>query len=94
MNGRRDEAQTPEGRLAAVVITLMRARPDSDMWKLDYADFESELRPYLQREILNARLEELRNHRTQAIGGTIDREKTLFQELANVEGEITRRRRL
>lgn len=84
MNGRIGAEDTPEGRLAAVAKTLMvkmeeqyrhnRVGPKEP----DYADFREAFRPFIQRELLRARIEEARK-----LGGrTItERVKELAKEL-------------
>lgn len=88
MNGRVEENKTPEGRLAAVVISILKKKKEDEWWKLDYADFAAALAPFVQREIINARLDELRNRRSAVLEANIKRERELFQELAKVEGTI------
>jgi len=66
VNGRVHAEDTPEGRIAAVCKSLMtqmaekyrkgRSGPSAP----DYADFREVLRPFIQREILNARIDEAR----------------------------------
>ena len=90
MNGRLEEGETPQERLAAVVISFLRKHPERDWWKLDYADFTETLRPFLERELLHARIREIQQSRTAARDRVILREQTLFQELAMVEGEIAK----
>lgn len=54
-----DKESTPEGLLAAVASNLlfdMRARLKHEP---DYADFRDALQPYLERELLTARLREI-----------------------------------
>ena len=86
MNGRIEDADTPEERLAAVIVSVLKRRPEKEWWRLDYADFAAALRPYVRRELLNVQLEEVRRQRTPSV----NREQTLFQELADAEGQIAR----
>src|SRR5215831_12483316 len=85
MNGRIDRAETPEARLAAVVVSVLKAIPEETWWHLDYADFEKALKPYVKRELLHARLEELRDHRVVTRDRLILHETRLFQELMEIE---------
>jgi hypothetical protein len=66
VNARIHHDETPEGRLAAVCRSLM-TQMDTRYRKTgvgpaepDYADFRDALRPYVQRELLLARIEEAR----------------------------------
>ncbi len=92
MNGRIEEGETPEARLAAVVMTVIHRIKEEDRWKLDYADFEEALGPYIHREILQAKLNLLQNLRTSARDRMVQHEKDLFQRLMKVEGEIEQRK--
>jgi uncharacterized membrane protein len=89
MNGRITNGGSSEGRLAAVVIAMIRKRTHENWWTLDYADFETVLKPHIEREKIHAVLEELRAQRTVQRDGTIDRERLLFQRLFQLESEIT-----
>ncbi|MGB2633213.1 MAG: hypothetical protein WAM58_04685 [Candidatus Acidiferrum sp.] len=89
MNGRISKAETPEARLAAVAVALLKSIPEKTWWRIDYADFEEALRPYVKRELLNARLEELRRQRTSARDQTVVQERELFQQLVQVEKQIS-----
>jgi hypothetical protein len=88
MNGRIEDAATPEARLAAVVISVIRNRKEETWWQLDYADFEQALKPYVARELLQARLATVRELRD----GCIDHEGQLYRKLAENELEIARRK--
>jgi hypothetical protein len=55
---------------------------------IDYADLREALRPYIQKEIIHARIEEITVARNEGRNRLIAREATLQQELANVEGQI------
>ena len=67
MNGRVVEEPTPEGRLAAVCKSLaLRMRKEAELRRRsdysrepDYADYRDALRPYIEREMLQARLDEI-----------------------------------
>lgn len=84
MNGRIEYEATPEGRLAAVAkITLLRAAEAKR--QPDYADFRDALRPFVERELILARIEEAR----KAAGIRLtDRVKELAKELAEVNARI------
>ena len=61
MNGRiHAEAETPEGRLAAVAKSLITQMRDKHKRDPDYADFRDVLKPFVQREIIRARIDEAR----------------------------------
>lgn len=60
MNGRVHHDDTPEGRLAAVAKSLCLQMDDKFKRVPDYADFRDAMRAFVQREILNARIEEAR----------------------------------
>lgn len=66
MNGRIHQEKTPEGRLAAVCRSLMTQLEARNRTtgvgpaEPDFADFREALRPYIQRELLLARIEEAR----------------------------------
>lgn len=85
MNGRISDSPTPEGRLAAVVISRLKETKEEDLYKLDYADFEEALRPFLQRELIHVRIEEVKKMRTEQRDDQVLREAELYQELATVE---------
>ena len=59
MDVRVNGGKTPEERIAAVVVSILRRTKSEDLWKLDRADFEEELRPYIRREIIQGKLDEL-----------------------------------
>jgi hypothetical protein len=67
MNGRIHNEGTPEGRLAAVAQSLRiqiqeRYRvAGCGPVEPDYADFAKAFRPYIQRELLMARIDEARS---------------------------------
>lgn len=60
MNGRVHHDETPEGRIAAVARSLCIQMEKKLERQPDYADFRDVLRPFLQRELLNARIDEAR----------------------------------
>ena len=60
MNGRVHLDDTPEGRIAAVARSLCIQMQKKLKREPDYADFRDVLRPFLQRELLNARIDEAR----------------------------------
>jgi hypothetical protein len=91
MNGARYEvAETPEERIAAVVMCVLhhfeqRNRSERRADIVDYADIALALRPYLRKELLLARADELRRIRELSRNALVAREGTLMQELADVE---------
>jgi FMN-dependent NADH-azoreductase len=97
VNGPRYEGgETVEGRLAAVVMELLhsieeRNRSENRSDIVDYADIAAALRPYVKKEIVHARMEEVREARTESRNRLIAREATLVQELANLEAQIANR---
>jgi|HubBroStandDraft_6_1064221.scaffolds.fasta_scaffold156740_2 hypothetical protein len=99
MNGARYEgSETVEGRLAAVVMELFssfeeRNRKEKRSDIVDYADIAAALRPYVQKELLQVRLEELRDARNESRNRLVAREATLFRELAVFEEQIVAQRR-
>lgn len=86
MNGRIAEEDTPEARLAAVVVRKLKQTPEAERWKLDYADFRQALKWYVRLEILNARREE----HDAARARDVIRGAQLYREIMDVEGEIVR----
>ncbi|HLJ17984.1 MAG TPA: hypothetical protein VKV15_26035 [Bryobacteraceae bacterium] len=76
--------------MAAVVMDVFhrfeqrnRSERRSDI--VDYADIATALRPYLRKELLLARADELRKIREASRNALVAREGTLMQELADVE---------
>jgi hypothetical protein len=88
MNGRIHDSFTPEGRIAAVVMSVIRRRTNEDWWRLDYADFETILRPHVERIRIHAALHELQGQRAVGEGRRIERERFLFQQLVEIEKTI------
>jgi hypothetical protein len=98
MNGSRYEAsETVEGRLAAVMMELLhtieeRNRREKRADIVDYADIREALRPYVQKEIVHARIQEVTAARNEGRNRLVAREATLQQELAELEGQIVGRK--
>jgi hypothetical protein len=98
MNGARYEgAETVEGRLAAVVMELLHTIEQRNLRErrsdiVDYADLRTELRPYVQKEIVHARIEEVTAARNEGRNRLVAREGTLQQQLADLEGQIMARK--
>ena len=94
MNGTRyASGKTPEERLAAVVMELINAINERNRHQkradiLDYADLREALRPYVQKEIIHARIEEITIARNDTRNRMIAREASLNRELAMIEGQI------
>jgi len=92
MNGSRIKYDdSPEGRIAAVAITLCvnfednHNRTGIGPKHPDYADFRDAMRPFIQREVLKARIDEARKTQSRII---TDRVLELAKELAVVEAQI------
>lgn len=94
MNGARYEgSETVEGRLAAVVMELLHSFEDRNRREnrsdiVDYVDVATALRPYVQKEIVFARIEEVREVRNESRNRLVARETTLLRELADLEAHI------
>jgi hypothetical protein len=92
MNGRiRDKESTPAERLAAVARTLMEKirteyeRTLAGPKEPDYADFREALRPYVQQELLFARIDE----RRKMCGDMVSQRMTILEaELLVVQRDI------
>lgn len=85
MDGRITSDPTPEGRLAAVVKSVFIQMRDHERKDPDYADFRDCMRPFLQREIILARMEEL----CKTTGATMTmRVDELAKELLEVSAKI------
>ena len=83
MNGRILHAETPEARMAAVFFTLI------DRWvthpvpgRVDYTDLANALRPIIQRELLQARIEE------SGVEQTPENQRKLREDLIVVTASI------
>lgn len=85
MDGRISSEPTPEGRLAAVSFSVAIQMRDHEKKEADYADYRDCMRPFVQRELILARLEELR--KTTSAIMTI-RVAELAKELAEVSAQI------
>jgi len=84
MNGRIEHEPTPEGRLAAVAKTIMLRTAEAKR-ECDYADFRDALRPFVERELILARIDEAR----KAAGERLtDRVGELAMELIEVNTRI------
>ncbi len=81
MNGRVHHDDTPEGRMAAVARSLCIQMKNS-LREPDYADFRDVLRPFLQRELLNARIDEARKTSGRAL---TQRVRELAKELQAIK---------
>ena len=97
MNGPRYEgSETIEGRLAAVVMQLFhsfeeRNRRENRSDIVDYADVAAALRPYVQKEILHVRIEEVRESRDESRKRLVAREATLLRQLGDLEAFLANR---
>jgi len=92
MNGSRIKYDdSPEGRIAAVAKYLCvhfeenHIRTGVGPKEPDYADFKVALRPFIQRELLKARIDEARTTQSRIL---TDRVMELAKELAIVEAQI------
>ncbi len=82
MNGRVHHDDTPEGRIAAVARSLCIQMEKKSSREPDYADFRDVLRPFLQRELLNARIDEARKTSGRAL---TQRVRELAKELQSLK---------
>lgn len=84
-NPRIGQEGTPEARIAAAArdLVIRMAQPCPNI--PDYADFRDELRPFVRREILAARLEEVMRY------GSFPRAIELRNEIEAVNSEIAGR---
>ena len=83
MNGRiHDDQATAEGRIAAVAKSFLVQMRDKHRRDPDYADFRDVLRPFIQREMLRARIDEARKSYGQ---GLTTRMVELAKELDAIE---------
>jgi hypothetical protein len=97
LNGRIQEASTPEERLAAVAVSLIEKRrrlnhASGIARELDYADFTAAFRPFLRKEDVLSRMDEARRQRVYGYAQReqiILRERELALELGAVEFQIT-----
>jgi hypothetical protein len=86
MNGRSTDGEvTPEERLAAVFNSAV-LRASKHGCEVDYADFRDELRPFVHKELLQARLDELRRLRMPHLMSA--REAHLLEALGKIEQAI------
>jgi hypothetical protein len=91
MNARIKHCQTPEERIAAVARALAidmemnHARTGAGPTEPDYADYREALSPYIRREILLARIDEVRKSLSLHLTGRVSE---LAKELAEIEGKI------
>jgi hypothetical protein len=81
MNGRVHHDDTPEGRIAAVARSLC-VQMATKSREPDYADFRDVFRPFLQRELLNARIDEARKTSGRAL---TQRVRELAKELQAIK---------
>lgn len=92
MNGRINQEETPEGRLAAVVKTLLLEMRRKFGHRLpeyrepDYADIREAIKPFLDREICAAKLKEAKWNRTLDFREVRIRE--LEQELRSINARM------
>lgn len=96
MNGRFVHEESPEGRLAAIAVSIAiafsdrHAKTGNGPSARDVADLRDALRPYVQRELLRARLDEFeRNH-----NGRNSRRSALIKQLYECEAKIPAEHRL
>ena len=82
-NARIDHKPTPEGRIGAAAVQAGRDFVDHMRRDIDYADMEDAIRPYVRREILRARIEEIELTLTHV--DAIGRIKTLAVELNSLK---------
>lgn len=82
MNERILHGKTPEERLAAVARQLVVNMQNSFDRRPDYADFRDTLRPFLQRELLLARVDEARASGAYAVTARV---RELTKDLMKAE---------
>jgi len=86
-NGRIDREESPAGRIAAVARSLClhfeaeRRRTGVGPSEPDYADFRDVLRPFIERELILARIDEARKTGGIALTARI---KELAADLVNL----------
>lgn len=88
MNGRIHSDDTPEARLAAVAKSLCtqmaerHSKTHAGPKEPDYADFREAFRPFILRELINARIDEARK-----VSGRVltQRIRELAEELQNIK---------
>jgi hypothetical protein len=86
-NGRKNTEASPEGRLAAVARTLVMKMQNQKQGEPDYADFRDALRPYVEREMLLARITEARHVASDCLTARV---KQLAAELLEVNELIAK----
>ena len=99
MNDRIFDEPTPEGRIAAACRTLWhrmredaarRGKPKGDYSsEADYADYRDALRPYVQRELTLARIDELKSLPGPESPGLVFRLQDLRRYLEQLNRDIT-----
>lgn len=93
MNGKIAYQDSPEGRLAAVAVVLMEqfedrhAKTGVGPSKPDVADIREAIRPYIQRELIRARIDEAErgisvkgNRRTELVRELYEWERLIPEE--------------
>lgn len=91
MNGRIHEDETPEGRIAAVArslaIKMEKAYQRSGVGpkEPDYADYRAALKPFIDRELILARMDEGRMAAAKVLTG---RARELSEQLVECERAI------
>jgi len=92
-----DRRNTPEERLAAVAANLRESflarysHERSGPTEPDYADFRDALRPYVQQELLFARIDERRKMCGDVVSSRME---VLQRELLEVQQQIPEEHRL
>jgi hypothetical protein len=90
VNGKFNHEDTPEGRLAAIVVMVASKMEDNFLKtgagpsKPDVADLREILRPFVQREIIHARLDEA----TQSLDQKAERRAHLIRQFYIYEAQI------
>ena len=83
-----EREETPEGRIAAVAVSLLRFMEERNREtgvgakEPDYADFRDAFAPYVKKEILLARIDEMRHSHSKVI---TERVTELGRELLELE---------
>jgi hypothetical protein len=77
--------KTPEDRIAAVARTLTHKMYEEHSRLPDYADFRQALKPFIQREMVLARIDEARVSGSSFITSRV---KALTRELMAIESAL------
>jgi hypothetical protein len=96
VNGRIHDEETPEGRIAAVAVSLVLKMQDAHYktgvgpQSPDYADYRDAFRLHMERELLLARIDEARKTAATALTA---RMKELSDRFVECELQISKEKR-